>query len=106
MSVLKLSKPVLIDGEEKKEIPYDFEELNGGVIENAMKSMQKKSYVPTVQELDPVLQAHIFAEAAGIDYEDVKRLKAKDYMKATGLVRDFFLTDSEDSSQENTSEQS
>jgi hypothetical protein len=57
-----------------------------------------------VQELDPVLHAHIFAEAAGIDYEDVKRLGAKDYMKAVGLVRDFFLSDSEVSQQENISE--
>lgn len=105
MNSLKLSKAVDIDGISKTEIQYDFEDLTGGVIENAMKSMQKKGYVPTVQEVDPILHAHIFAEAAGIDYEDVKRFKAKDYMKAVGLARDFFLIDSEDSSQENTSEQ-
>jgi len=105
MSVLKLVRPIEIDGEKRECIEYDLEELSGNIIESAMKAMQKSGYVPTVQELDPILHAYIFAEAAGIDYEDVKRLKAKDYMKAVTLVRDFFLSDSEDSQQENTSEQ-
>lgn len=100
-----LSKPVLIDGEEKKELEYDFEELKGDVIENSIKNLQKSGYIPTVQELDPILHANIFAEACGIDYLDVKRFSAKDYMKAVSLVRDFFLSDSEESSQENSSEQ-
>lgn len=104
MEKLKLSKPVNIDGEEKEVIEYNLEDLKGDVIENSMKNLQKTGYVPTVQELDPILHANIFAEAAGVDYLDVKRFSAKDYMKAVGLVRDFFLSDSEDSQQENTSE--
>ncbi|WP_326514784.1 phage tail assembly protein [Clostridium intestinale] len=105
MSILKLGKPVEINGEVVNEITYDLEELSGGAVENAMKALQKKGYVPTVQELDPIMQAHIFAEASGLDYEDIKRLKYKDYMRATGCVRDFFMVDSVDSQQKNTSEQ-
>lgn len=104
MAVLKLTKHVEIDGETKNSIEYDLESLRGDAIENAVKAMQKEGYVPTVQELDPVLHAHIFAEAAGIDYLDVKRFSAKDYLKAVSAVRDFFLNDSEDSLPENTSE--
>jgi hypothetical protein len=105
VSKLKLSKPIDIDGELKSKIDYDLEELTGDAVENAMKSLQKKGYVPTVQELDPLLHGHIFAEAAGLDYEDIKRLSAKDYLKAVSAVRDFFLEDSEDSQPESISEQ-
>lgn len=105
METLKLSKAIEVNGELTTCIEYDLESLQGNVIENSMKSMQKDGYVPTVQELDPVLHAHIFAEAAGLDYLDIKRLPAKDYMKAVSKVRDFFLSDSEDSQLENTSEQ-
>lgn len=105
MAELKLTKPVDINGEKKKVIKYDLENLRGDSLENAIKELQKAGYVPTVQETDPLLHAHIFAEAAGIDYTDVRRLSLKDYMKATGVVRDFFFEDSEDSPQENTSEQ-
>ncbi|HHW03413.1 MAG TPA: phage tail assembly protein [Thermoanaerobacterales bacterium] len=105
MPELKLSKPVEIDGEKKDVIIYDLENLQGNAIENAIKSMQKQGYVPTVQELDPILHAHIFAEAAGLDYLDIKKLSAKDYLKAVSAVRDFFLSESEDSPQENTSAQ-
>lgn len=104
MNILKLSKPVEINGEKKISLEYDLESLTGSAIETASKAMQKKGYVATVQELDPILHAHIFAEAAGVDYEDIKRLSAKDYLKAVGTVRDFFLEDSEDFLDGNTSE--
>ncbi len=103
MSVLKLVKPIEIDGETKDEVNYDLENLTGDSIENAIKRMQKQGYVPTVQELDPILHAHIFAEAAGIDYLDVRRFSAKDYLNAVSAVRDFFLSDSAASPQETTS---
>lgn len=102
MSVLNLSKVVSVNGEEIKQITYDFEDLKGDSIENAVKSMQKQGYVSTVQELDPILHAHIFAEASGLDYLDIKSLSAKDYLKCVSAVRDFLLTDSEDSQQETT----
>lgn len=103
--ILKLSKPVDIDGELKKEIEYDFDNLTGESVENAIRSMSKMGYVPSVQEVDTILNCHLFSEAAGIDYLDVKRFSAKDYLKAAGEARNFFLAESEDLPQENTSEQ-
>lgn len=106
MAELKLVKPIEIDGVTKSVIEYDLDNLKGDAIENAVKRMQKDGYVPMVQEFDAVLHAHIFAEAAGIDYTDVRRFSAKDYFKAVSAVRDFFLNDSAASPQESTSGQS
>lgn len=104
MSKLILSKPIEIDGELKKEIEYDLDSLTGSVIENAIKDLQKNNYVPTVQETDQLLHANIFAQAAGLDHMDIKRLSIKDYIKVTGIVRDFFISDLVVSQQENICE--
>ena len=42
----------------------------------------------------------LFAQAAGIAYEDVKRMGAKDCKNAIAVVRSFFIGDLEDSSEE------
>ncbi|MBV4427183.1 hypothetical protein [Clostridium tyrobutyricum] len=105
MSTLKLSKPAQIDGEEKTEIQYDFDELKGNSVENAIKELQKKGYVPAVQEVDTLLYANLFAQAANLDYEDIKRLNAKDFMKTASVTRDFFLAGSADFQDQNTLEQ-
>ncbi|MBO0555671.1 phage tail assembly protein [Clostridium botulinum] len=105
MSKLQLSKEVEINGELTKEIEYDFEDLNGDVMEVAIKELQKSGYVPSVQETDVLLHAHIFAQASQLDYSDVKRLGIRDYMKATSLVRNFFFEGLADLQEENSSEQ-
>jgi hypothetical protein len=90
MEKLKLRKPIEIDGKTVNEIEYDFESVTGSDIEKVCKSLVPEGYVVLAQETDPVLHAHIFAEAAGIDYKDMLRFSGKDYTKATNLVRDFF----------------
>jgi hypothetical protein len=105
MATLKLFKPAQIDGEEKTEVEYDFNELKGDAVENAIKELQKKGYVPAVQEVDTLLYVNLFAQAANLDYEDIKRLSAKDFMKASSVTRNFFLEGSEDSQAQNTLEQ-
>ncbi len=92
MEVLKLIKPVLISGEEVKEIEYDLDEVTGENLENAFKEVTKSGYIVNASyELDPVVGAHIFAECAGIDYTDVKRFGMADYNRAASVVRDFFI---------------
>ncbi|MBN1039022.1 phage tail assembly protein [Clostridium botulinum] len=91
-NVLTLKKPIMIDGEEKTIITYNFDELTGENLENGFKSAIKSGYmVGASYELDPVIGAHMFAEAAGIDYTDVKRMGFADYNKAASLARDFFI---------------
>jgi hypothetical protein len=105
MEKMKLSKPIMIDGVETKEIAYDFENMKGNAIENAYKMLTSRGHVVTMQESDPVLAAAIFAESAGIAYEDVLRMNAKDYSLAGRMVRNFLFAESEDSQEEKTSEE-
>lgn len=93
MEILKLSKPVMIDGEEKTEISYDLEGLTGEDCQQATKELQKLSIVISTVELDTNYHAALFARAAGIAYTDMQRFSLKDYTKATTKVRDFFLAD-------------
>ena len=100
MDILKLTKPVKIDGEEKTEIPYDFDELNGTHIQAAIKELQQHSIVPGMVEIDTNYHAAIFAQAAGISFADVSRFKMKDYNKAVILARNFLIEQSEEDEQE------
>lgn len=103
MTELKLKKPFLLDGEEVETIPYDLDSLTGADIERAISELGKKGIVIAMVETDQRYHAMLFSIAAGMSYEDVKRLPSKDFTKATTLVRDFFL-ESEDSSDETTQE--
>lgn len=91
-NILNLKKPVFIDGEEKTKIPYDFDKLSGENIENVFKASTKSGYMVSASyELDPVIGARMFAEAAELDYADVKRFSMSDYSKAASVARDFFI---------------
>jgi restriction endonuclease S subunit len=93
-TILKLSKQIMIDGKETNEIPYDFESLTGKDVVNAFGVARRNGYVITgPYEMDPVLGAYMFAEAAQIDYTDVERFSANDYTKAGSLGRNFFIKD-------------
>ena len=47
----------------------------------------------TVTEFDQNYHAMIFAIASGIAFEDVQKLKAKDYNKVCSIVRNFLLNE-------------
>ena len=96
MAELKLKKPIKIDGEEKSVIEYDLEALTGEDIQQATKELSKVGIMVTTIELDTTYHAALFAKASGLMFEDLNRFSAKDYAKATTLVRDFFLADMAD----------
>ena len=93
MAELKLKTPVDIDGEKVESISYDLDRLTGDDIERAITELGKKGVVVAMVETDQRYHAMLFSIAAGIAYEDVKRLSSKDFVKATTAVRDFFLED-------------
>lgn len=103
MEVLKLKTPVKIDGKEVTEISYDLEKLNGNDLEAALMDMKRNAIQVGAIEIDPSYHMAIFAQAAGIAYEDVKRMSAKDCKNAIAVVRAFFIGDSEDSSNDEIS---
>ena len=89
--VLKLKKPIMIDGELKSEISYDLESLTGNDIQHANKELTKRGMQVMVSEIDQNYHAMIFSIASGLAFEDISRLGIKDYNAACSLVRDFFL---------------
>lgn len=105
METLKLKKPVKIDGAEVTEIKYDLEHLTGNDLEVALQDMKKKGIQVGAIEIDPSYHMALFAHAAGIAYEDVKRMGAKDCKNAIAVVRSFFISDLEDSSEEEMSDE-
>ena len=101
METLKLRKPIMVDGEEIKEIPYDFENMTAKDKINASKKMKTSGTMISVEELDSDYHLYLFAEAATkanskIDISDIMRISAKDAHKASSAARSFFYLDSEE----------
>ena len=93
MEILKLKKPVLIDGEEKTEIEYNFDDLTGADVQQATAELQGLGIMVSTLEFDANYHAALFAKASGLAYADVQRFSAKDYTKVSTLARNFFLND-------------
>ena len=89
----ELKKNALINGEEVKEIEYDFDSLKGDSAQLAIRELQKRGIVVQIVETDPNYHAMLFALAAGLSFEDISALSLKDYNAIVGLTRDFFLED-------------
>ncbi|MCI5549788.1 MAG: phage tail assembly protein [Clostridiales bacterium] len=100
--ILKLKKPIKINGETVTEIPYDFDLLTGEDICAIDRQRAVDGVMPAiVPKLDGYAHSAMFAQAvakvnAHIAPEDLKRLSARDYMEAQQLARTFMLSDSED----------
>lgn len=105
MAVLKLEKPVMIDGESKTEITYELESLTGADVELVYNQLKKKGIGVGAIEIDTSYHMALFAQSAGIDYEDVKRMSARDCKNAVVAVRVFFVSDSEELSDKTSSEE-
>ena len=93
MPSLKLTKPIMVDGTEKKELTYNLDDLTGEDIQRVTSELMKKGVPVSTIELDPVFHAALFACSAGLAIEDLNRFSAKDYTAASKVVRDFFLED-------------
>jgi hypothetical protein len=99
MAVLKLSKPIDINGAKVSELSYDFENMTARDKAEATKAFKKAGNMVMVQELDSDYHLYLFAAAVrkenpSIEVEDILRLSAKDAVKAEAAVRDFFFIDS------------
>lgn len=100
MDVLKLSKPIMINGEEVTELPYDFENMTAKDKIEAGKEMKAAGVIMTVAEVDPDYHFYLFAKAVNkanpaITTQDVMRLSIKDADRGAALARNFFYLDSE-----------
>lgn len=89
----KLIKPIEVNGEVMETVEYDLDELTGEDVANAVKELQKRGIAVLMNETDQNYHAMLFSIASGLAFEDVKRMKLRDYTKVCNLVRDFFLED-------------
>lgn len=96
MAKLVLKKPVFIDDEETKEIEYDFNNLMGDAGFNAIKDLGKRGVIVQIVETEPLYLAHLFSQAAGLEFEDVMRFGIKDFNNVVSVARDFLLEDGEE----------
>lgn len=90
-----LSKPIAINGEEVKELPYDFENMTARDKLNAGKAMKADGISSNIEEVDTDYHLYLFAQAVakadpGIAHTDVLRMSARDAHRAAALARDFF----------------
>jgi Phage tail assembly chaperone proteins, E, or 41 or 14 len=93
MSILKLSKPIKIDGKDLTEIGLDLENLKGKdlmELETAFRRAYRGEYVP-VLNIDSRYQAFVAGRASGINPEDLGELYAPDFAAMCAEVQNFLL---------------
>lgn len=95
--VLPLTKPIFINGEEVKEIPYCFEEMTARDKLRIPAEMAAEGIpISTAEEFDGGYHLFLFAKAAEIASDkkitsgDILRMSAKDAQTAGALARNFF----------------
>lgn len=93
VGVLKLKTPIQINGEMTSEISYDLEGLTGEDVQHAIRELTKRNIQVLVAEVDNNYHAMLFSIASGLAFEDLKRLKLKDYTNMCSVVRNFFLSE-------------
>lgn len=113
--IITLSKPVLINGEEVKEMKYDTDEIDGALYaqaENAKMtaSGSKGGNLAGAVELDYSLHLYIgFAAVIAVNpaytFEDMERIKGRSLREFSRVGRGFFIG-SGSSEDDNSDEQS
>ncbi|MEA5135706.1 MAG: hypothetical protein VB035_06160 [Candidatus Fimivivens sp.] len=94
---LKLTKPIHVNGDELKEIPYCFEEMTArDRLQISIEMAAEGIPLTAVEEFDNSYHLFLFAKAAEIASNkkitsaDILRISAKDAKTAGALARDFF----------------
>jgi uncharacterized protein (DUF1015 family) len=106
METLVLKTSIKIDGQDVKEIKYDFENLSQRDMAEAEKRMTGNGQMSmTLEEMNYSWHSYLFAAAAakaneGTDISDYMRITGTDALRARKLARNFILA-VEDGEQEN-----
>lgn len=111
----KLTKPLMVNGDAITSIPYDFNSIIAKdriLIERELKG---KGVITIMPQADDEFLINLFARAVSkvapqITLNDLLRLDFKDFVKITGVTRDFFYREKKEELQEeefsNTASQS
>lgn len=113
--IIKLSSPIMIDGQQIKEVQYDTDEISCELFAEAdSKKMQacgsKQGNLSGAAELDYGLHLYLgFAAIIAVNqawtFEDVARIKGQDIMNVMKIGRNFTLSSGE-SQDDDSDEQS
>ena len=97
MEKLKLTKPFMYNGEALTEIEYDLDSVTPPRYKAIIRRLQKKNVI-NLPELDMNVQQEYFAAATELQIPALmlNSLNIKDYMTMGQLVRNFFLSDSDE----------
>ena len=106
----KLKKPIMVNGEEVKELPYDFDSLTAKDKLEVGKKFKTAGFTGSLQELDPDYHLFVFVQAVikadnSISEQDVMRISMQDAVTVSSKVRNYFFIDSEEFLQTITSEE-
>ena len=91
MSKIMLSKPIMIKGEEVKEIELDFEKLTGKQLIAAEREVRAKGDQTPSVFLSMNFQAAVAAKLVGVPVDDIEELPAIDFKNLVLPVANFLL---------------
>ncbi len=111
MEKLTIKKPIMVNGEEVKELTYDANEIDGVLFATA--ESKKKAAAGQNLSISPAAEfdyglhlylgyAAIIAGNPSIDWSDLERVKGRDIMEIMKIGRSFMLG-SDEASQESDS---
>ena len=90
MATLKLTKPLEYEGKKYEQLEYDLEMMTGDDLLLAEAQINAAGAIVPIVDLSKAYNAAVFARAAKIDYAMMRKLSAKDFMRATAVVMAFF----------------
>ena len=93
MPKLTLSKPLTYEGEDYTELEYDLDALTGDDLLIAEAQVTEDGVLTPLPLATGNYQAAVFARAAKIEYDIMRKLPARDFIAATQVVK-VFLNDS------------
>lgn len=111
MDTIKLKTPLMVNGKQLTELPYDIDAIDAAMYVRAESYSRKKDVenVIGIEEFDYGFHlylgfAAIMAADPSIDIADLERIKGRDLMEVARVGRFFTSNASEDSQYEDPSE--
>lgn len=92
---IPLSKPLLADGKELKEIDLDLANAPGNTVRRADAIMTNRRYVPQFKQNDTFYCGTIASLVTGIKYEELEGLPLGDFNLICNAVAGFLLNSQE-----------
>lgn len=88
---VKLTKPVMDDGKEIKEVVFDPDSLTGNHMAEAEREFLVSGGIPTNLSSSISYLQHVASRACGIEVDVIRRMSAKDSMYLTTRTQVFLL---------------